>query len=198
MTAKGATPGTDAHLDGERVATARSVFERLQHEEAATREEAASVRRRLEELDERLNELTITRRTLAALFSDGPCLQGPVPEGHVSHAGTESPPAAQQTPEAAHLQAPQPRQASRPEQAQRGGRRGGNSQRIVVLVASADRPLRARDVTVALGMADPTRTQMETVRRTLHKLASRGLLRSLGTGEFTGPAETATERPSTR
>ncbi|MGP9020336.1 hypothetical protein ACT1U9_18285 [Streptomyces sp. BR1] len=60
------------------------------------------------------------------------------------------------------------------------------SSRIVTLVSSADRPLRAKDVTIALGRANPKRTQVESIRSALKKLADEGHLCKVGPGLYSG------------
>ncbi|WP_329615705.1 hypothetical protein OG244_23670 [Streptomyces brevispora] len=61
----------------------------------------------------------------------------------------------------------------------------------MTLLATADRPLRAREVTIALGRKNPSRTQVQGVRRACNRLAENGHLLVLKSGEFTGPTGAA-------
>ncbi|WP_158810489.1 hypothetical protein [Streptomyces leeuwenhoekii] len=63
----------------------------------------------------------------------------------------------------------------------------------MTLVSSADRPLRPKEVAIALGRTNPKRTQIEGIRATLKRLADGGHLRKVGPGLFTGPSGDAEE-----
>ncbi|MGW5498633.1 hypothetical protein [Streptomyces olivaceoviridis] len=62
------------------------------------------------------------------------------------------------------------------------------SVRIVTLVSSADRPLRPKEVAIALGRTNPKRTQVEGIRAALKRLVDGGHLRKVGPGLFAGPS----------
>lgn len=154
------------------------LLQRLEQEQRVTQEKLDGIRERLVALEERAAALAITRRTLTDLLGAEPDPGGPSTDAS-SDDGQESSgadkPADPQQEERVAPPSPQ------------GMPKGPLSRRIVTLVASADRPLRAREVTIALGRKDPTRSQVEGIRRACRNLAGSGFLRALESGEFTGP-----------
>lgn len=154
------------------------LLQRLEWEQRVTQEKVDAIRERLVALEERAAALAITRRTLTDLLGADPD-PGEPSTGAASDDGQGS--SAADTPAG-----PQQQERVAPP-SPRGKPKGPLSRRIVTLVASADRPMRAREVTIALGRKDPTRSQVEGIRRACRKLAGSGFLRALESGEFTGP-----------
>lgn len=154
------------------------LLQRLEWEQRVTQEKLDAIRKRLIALEERAAALAITRRTLTDLLGAEPD-PGMTPTGAASDNG--------QGPSAADMpMGPQQEERVTPPSPQ-GKPKGPLSRRIVTLVASADRPMRAREVTIALGRKDPTRSQVEGIRRACRKLARSGFLKAIESGEFTGP-----------
>ncbi|MFT2018774.1 hypothetical protein ACMA1D_23465 [Streptomyces sp. 796.1] len=133
--------------------TPRVIVERLRHEEMAVQEEMTGIRQRLEALEQRLAELAITRRTISDLLegdSDGQ----PLGTDEDGSAKAQQPSKGESSENAPNTEEDQ---AEHPERKPRGA----VSQRMVMLVGSSDRPLRAREVAIALGKTEPTRGQVE-------------------------------------
>ncbi|MGW7572489.1 hypothetical protein [Streptomyces sp. NPDC054765] len=154
-----------------------TVIQRLEREEETARAEMTALQGRLVALEERLAALSVTRRTLTELLEAAP-VTGETPSAE-AHGSEQEPSSAKKRPEPGKA-----KQASPRREAQRVPR-GAVSQKIVTLVVSADRPLRAREVTIALGRKAPSRSQVEAIRRACRKLTEAGYLRMLSTGEFT-------------
>ncbi|MFD7107046.1 hypothetical protein [Streptomyces celluloflavus] len=157
--------------------TPDTVIQRLEREEETARAEMTALQERLVALEERLAALSVTRRMLTELFDAPP---GADETSSAEAPGSEKEP----SPSKKHSESGKAKQAG-PHKTQ-GTPRGAVSQKIVTLIVSADRPLRAREVTIALGRSAPSRSQVEAIRRTCRKLAAAGHLQVLGTGEFTG------------
>ncbi|WP_201760470.1 MULTISPECIES: hypothetical protein [unclassified Nonomuraea] len=130
-------------------------------------------------VEERLQRLAITRETLTEFTGD-----------HLSHADMaegdgvvveEEPPApARLDPEAEHAQLPPLR---------------GFRQQVVALLATADEPMRAREIVQAIGKPD-TRSQVEGMRSRLQRLVTDGWLCWEADGLYAIAAgSTATHRP---
>ncbi|WP_274915245.1 hypothetical protein [Streptomyces sp. WZ-12] len=149
----------------------------MESEEDAARAELTGLQERLIALEERLTALSITRRTLTELL--------PAPPVDETSSAEEPPGSERGRPSTEQPSYPNRAQQTTSRKAQ-GGLKGPEDQKIVTLIASADRPLRAREVTIALGQ-EPSRSQVEVIRRACLKLARAGRLRVLSTGELTGP-----------
>ncbi|MFB6692988.1 hypothetical protein ACFCX3_20920 [Streptomyces virginiae] len=154
------------------------LLQRLEWEKRVTQENLEAIRERLVALEERAAALAITRRTLTDLLGAEPapgklpiCASSDDGQGP-SVAGTSASPHQEETVTPPGL---------------RGKPKGSVSRRIATLVASADRPMRAREVTIALGRKNPSRSQVEGIRRACRRLAVSGFLKALESGEFTGP-----------
>jgi hypothetical protein len=180
-----------------------SLFQRLDAEEGTVREALDRLRDEVARLEERLAHLAITRRTVQALLED--------PTG--SSSSGEQPPTAEQPPAletddepaedgggftySPSLDTTAPGSGRVPPQRRRRShdRRelGPVSVRIVTLVSSADRPLRPKEVAIALGRTNPKRTQIEGIRAALKRLTDEGHLRKVGPGLFTGPSDETEE-----
>ncbi|AWZ07124.1 MULTISPECIES: hypothetical protein [unclassified Streptomyces] len=149
------------------------LLQRLEWEQRVAREKLDAIRERLVALEERAAALAITRRMLTDLLG--------------AESGAGEPPT-EFTSEGAQEPSTGPQREERVAPPMPPGKpKGPVSRRIVTLVASADRPMRAREVTIALGRKDPTRSQVEATRRACRKLAGSGFLKALASGEFTGP-----------
>jgi hypothetical protein len=180
-----------------------SLFQRLDAEEGAVREALDRLRSEVARLEEHLAHLAITRRTVQALLEN--------PTG--SSRSEEQPPATEQPPApktddataedgegftsfpSSDATAPRADRVP-PQRCRRSHDRrelGPVSVRIVTLVSSADRPLRPKEVAIALGRTNPKRTQVEGIRAALKRLADGGHLRKVGPGLFTGPSDETEE-----
>jgi hypothetical protein len=146
-----------------------SLLTKLERAEEAARQQCAELSRQMEELQERmamarrrLERLSIAREELTALeAADEPADAEPGeaaaahPHGGAGHVAPET---------AGHAEVPQERPALR-----------GLRKDAVVLLASSDEPLRARDVVRALGQQD-VRGQVEGMRARLKRLVVDGWL----------------------
>ncbi|MEV1178520.1 hypothetical protein [Nonomuraea sp. NPDC049784] len=136
-----------------------SLLERVAQAETAALRQAEDLRAQLAAVEERLQRLAITRETLTEFTGD-----------HLSHADMaegdgvvveEEPPApARLDPEVKHAQLPPLR---------------GFRQQVVALLATADEPMRAREIVQAIGKPD-TRSQVEGMRSRLQRLVTDGWL----------------------
>lgn len=154
-----------------------ALLARLEGAEEAARQQCAELSRQLEELQERLTaaqrrmeRLSIAREELAALAADDEP-DDAKPGDSVGSGGRHNDVAAHS---AGPGEAPGP---TRP--ALRGLRK-----ETVVLLASSDKPLRARDVVRALGQQD-VRGRVEGMRARLKRLVSDGWLVEREQGLFT-------------
>ncbi|MCP3820390.1 hypothetical protein NLX86_20505 [Streptomyces sp. A3M-1-3] len=145
-------------------------------------EQILQARIRADVLEGRLEALAITRRTVAELLDAESATDGSGDSDQESLLAGESPELPARTPAKKAGPRVGPRQA-RP--------LGPVSRKIVILLVSADRPLRAREVTIALGRKNPSRTQVQGIRRACNKLVASGHLLVLNTGEYAGPAGAA-------
>ncbi|MCX5297943.1 hypothetical protein OG898_15855 [Streptomyces sp. NBC_00193] len=154
------------------------LLQRLEREQCVTQERVDAIRERLVALEERAAALAITRRTITDLFGAESAAGEPP--------GDDTSDTARPASGVDESVSPQQEERVTPS-SMRGVPKGPLSRRIVTLVASADRPMRAREVTIALGRKDPSRSQVEGVRRACRKLADSGFLKALESGAFTGP-----------
>ncbi|MET7328458.1 hypothetical protein [Nonomuraea sp. NPDC005650] len=154
-----------------------SLLTKLERAEESARQQCAELSRQMEELQERLamaqrrlERLAIAREELTALESaDEPAEVGRGEAANDDHHG-----ASHGDPETAgHEEVPQERPALR-----------GLRKDAVVLLASSDQPLRARDVVRALGQQD-VRGQVEGMRARLKRLVDDGWLAEREQGLFT-------------
>lgn len=179
-----------------------SLFQRLDAEEGAVREALDNLRSEVACLEERLAHLAITRRTVQALLADPtdtsrseehPATeQLPVTEadGGLAEDGEGSASSLSQEPATPRSDRVPPQRRQRPHDRRE---LGPVSLRIVTLVSSADRPLRPKEVAIALGRTNPKRTQVEGIRAALKRLTDEGHLRKVGPGLFTGPSDETKE-----
>ncbi|WP_344953944.1 hypothetical protein [Sphaerisporangium flaviroseum] len=155
-----------------------SLLAKLERAEGSARQQCAELSGQMAELQERLavaerrlERLSIAREELTALeAADEPADAAEAGEA----AGTHPHGAGDTTPETAgHAEVPQERPALR-----------GLRKDAVVLLASSDKPLRARDVVRALGQQD-VRGQVEGMRARLKRLVDDGWLAEREQGLFT-------------
>ncbi|MGV9304341.1 hypothetical protein ACWDLG_13300 [Nonomuraea sp. NPDC003727] len=139
-----------------------SLLERLAQVEAAATEKAAELREQLAAAEEQLRRLSITRETLRALSAQSEQVAGS------GESGAEEPVEAGKRHEPDGPAGPSGGTAALPEL--RGVRR-----QTVALLATAQRPMRVRDVVVALGQPDD-RGKVESMRSRLLRLAADGWL----------------------
>lgn len=179
-----------------------SLFQRLDAEESVVRETLDRLRSEVARLEERLTHLAITRRTVQALLENptGPSC----PEEHPATERSPGTEADEGPAEGGEDSASSPSSETAtprgdrvpPQRRQRPHDRhelGPVSHRIVTLVSSADRPLRPKEVAIALGRTNPKRTQVEGMRAALKRLVDGGHLRKVGPGLFTGPSDETKE-----
>ncbi|MER5427410.1 hypothetical protein [Streptosporangium roseum] len=126
-----------------------SLLERLAWAERSALQQVDELRTRLAEAEEQVQRLSITRQTLTLL---------------ADHDGedVEKPP---------RLDPRDPEGATSPLPVLRGWR-----EQAVALLATAERPMRAREIVQALGKPD-TRSQVEGMRSRLQRLVTDGWLR---------------------
>ncbi|MGV9387328.1 hypothetical protein ACWDRB_66980 [Nonomuraea sp. NPDC003707] len=182
------------------------LVERLDDEEAQARQEVAAWREMIAEAEERLEQLTAVRRTLARLqakdelssrnpgedlrpenASDG-CDPVEVLDHHArgSHEPVTGAADRQDPAESPHLQ-PVPSAgfsaaALGTTPAEWPSLTGVNRQ-VVIMLASAGRPMRAREVALALGEPD-VHKRVEVVRTRLKRLIGKGWLAEHQRGQF--------------
>lgn len=130
-----------------------SLLERLARAERSALQQVDELRTRLAEAEEQVRRLAITRQTLT-LFAD--------------HDGEDEDKDAGEQP---GLDPHDPEDATSPLPALRGWR-----EQAVALLATAERPMRAREIVQALGRPD-TRSQVEGMRSRLQRLVTDGWLR---------------------
>lgn len=137
----------------------RSLWERVAQAETAALRQAEDLRAQLAAVEERLQRLAITRETLTE-FSDA----HPDDTGMTEDDGAV---VQEELSDVAHL-APE---AELPQLPPLHGFR----QQVVALLATADEPMRAREIVQAIGKPD-TRSQVEGMRSRLQRLVSDGWL----------------------
>ncbi|MEV4400504.1 hypothetical protein [Nonomuraea sp. NPDC049607] len=179
------------------------LVERLDDEEAQARQEVVAWREKIAEAEERLEQLAAVRRTLARLqakdevsgrnpvedlraknaASDGrdpvEVLDQNAPGSHepvTGEAGRQSPA------ESRHLQ-PVPSMGAPDTLAAAWPSLTGVNRQVVIMLASAGRPMRAREVAMALGEPD-IHKRVEVVRTRLKRLIDKGWLAEHQRGQF--------------
>jgi hypothetical protein len=162
-----------------------TLFERLDEEEAVVRGELDALRVRMAAAEERLARLTITRETARALLADAPA-EDPAPSGQ-QDAGQQPtvalvPPLAFSAPQTQPpvQQVQEPRAARTPSV---GIELEAAIEKMLVLLASAGREMKVRDIAVAIG-ENPTDRRIETTRSRLKSLAKQGKVREGHPGWF--------------
>jgi hypothetical protein len=158
---------------------AQDMNELIDRRETDLRQQIEAMLSAVSTAKEQLANLVITRATLATLLpqdaepADGSA--GPTPQPSTAeHNGHPRPAGGVRRP---HRRRGGEPSASRP-------RVGVVSERILVLLASADRPLQAEDVAVALGYESPTRGQVEGTRSKLLALVDKGRVTRTGRGRY--------------
>ncbi|MFI7610229.1 hypothetical protein ACIBP6_03210 [Nonomuraea terrae] len=132
------------------------LLERLEHKEAAARQRLEELLEQVEAAQQDVERFRITRETMAALAAEDD-EDGVVDSGDDTsddHDGAERP------------------------------RLRGLREQAVVLLASAEEPMRARDVVRAMGKPD-TRSQVEGMRSRLKRLVEDGWLAERAQGLYT-------------
>ncbi|MFE1957399.1 hypothetical protein [Streptomyces sp. NPDC059479] len=161
------------------------LFQRLDAEEHAGRELVSRLRAEIAEAEERLAALAITRRTATQL------LEG-VPQEHATESGPPAKNGSGASPrpsmddasettrlhEESSLGKQQPSMSSSP--------LTGLNQKVVTLVASADRPMSPKDVVTPLVDKSAPRQEIERMRHRLNRLVNKGYLKQVGPGLYTG------------
>ncbi|MEV8418235.1 hypothetical protein AB0P45_32250 [Streptomyces niveus] len=159
------------------------LFQRLDAEEHAARELVSRLHAEIAEAEERLAALAITRRTAAQL------LEG-VPQEHATESGPpangsgasprlsmDDASATTRLHEGSSLGKQQPSMPSSP--------LVGLNQKVVTLVASADRPMSPKDVVTPLVDKSAPRQEIERMRHRLNRLVNKGYLKQVGPGLYT-------------
>ncbi|MGP3931319.1 hypothetical protein [Nonomuraea sp. KM88] len=136
-----------------------SLLERVAQAETAALRQAEDLRAQLAAVEERLQRLAITRETLTE-FTGGHLSDADMAEGDGVVVEEEPPAPARLGPEVEHAQLPPLR---------------GFRQQVVALLATADEPMRAREIVQAIGKPD-TRSQVEGMRSRLQRLVTDGWL----------------------
>ncbi len=145
-----------------------SLLERVALAETAALRQAEDLRAQLVAVEERLQRLAITRETLTEFAGDH-LSDADMPE---DDAGAE-----EESSQAAHLD---PAEEPSPLPPLRGFR-----QQVVALPATADEPMRTREIVQAIGKPD-TRSQVEGMRSRLQRLVTDGWLRRRHADRLTG------------
>lgn len=149
-----------------------TLFERLDEEEAIVRGELDALREKMAAGEERLARLTITRETARALLADA---HGRAPSPSGQQAAGQQPVVALVPPLAPSV--PQPQPPVQPPQAVRTPSVGialeEAVEKMLVLLASAGREMKVRDIAVGIGENVSDR-RIETTRSRLKSLAKQG------------------------
>jgi hypothetical protein len=168
--------------------------EQAQQQVEQLRSKAAQIEKSLASLEEQLKNLEITQQTLTKLMESTERQDEPTaPDREDRRAGRLTSKAAQ-----AEYGDTQIDGRSRPGGGMPPHQRsvplfehkptlGPVSGRIQMLVCSSDQPLTPKGVTQALGRNAERRTNVESVRAALEKLASKGHLAKIGPGLFSAP-----------
>ncbi|WP_143121015.1 hypothetical protein [Streptosporangium canum] len=145
-----------------------SLLERLAADEAATRQRLTDLREQVTALEERLSELLIAQKVVAPLLTQRSAAEGAA-QDQSDQEKPSTPPEADAEPAGpladALLELPEV------------------DRRVVLAMASAGRPLRAREVAQALGEPD-IRGRVETTRARLKRLVTAGWLAETEPGLF--------------
>ncbi|MFG1949318.1 hypothetical protein [Nonomuraea sp. NPDC048826] len=142
-----------------------SLLERLALAETAAAGKAAALREQLASAEEELRRLSITRETLLTLAAQD--------DERGDERGAEAAPG-DPAPSARHHE-DKPSDADEPVEAALLPVLRGVRRQTVALLATAQRPMRVRDVVVALGQSDE-RGKVESMRSRLLRLAADGWL----------------------
>jgi hypothetical protein len=152
------------------------LFERLEQEEAAERERLESLQAQVESLraqvkgaEERLARLTITRETALALQ--------PTNQTRLGDGGGRGDDQAPDPPKT-NGNSPAPTAT-----AEKRRPLSGTNQQVVVLLAEAGRPMRAKEISLAVGDSDQ-HGRVEGMRTRLKRLVSGGWLAEQNPGQF--------------
>lgn len=151
-----------------------SLFERLDGEAASVRQRIEDLRGQLTAAEERLVRLTITRETLATL---------PEEPGFAPAAGVSVGATAASTVLDVPLIGPLPPAVSAPAHSAEPQKLNPVNEQVVVMMVSAGRPMRAKEVAAAMGEPDEHR-RVETVRARLKRLVETGWLAEIDKGVF--------------
>lgn len=144
-----------------------SLLERVAQAETAALRQAENLRAQLAEVEDRLQRLAITRETLTE-FTDDHLSDADIPEDDDASAEEEPPAPARLDLEVEHTRLPPLR---------------GFRQQVVALLATADEPMRTREIVQAIGKPD-TRSQVEGMRSRLQRLVTDGWLRREADGLY--------------
>lgn len=179
--------------------TGDALLQRLETQENDVRSRLDELRGEVTHLEEQLAHLAITRRTVTELLADVQPAPGPTDEDVRPMQAAEQLDDGHRTPEDAEVGTDSARLGVVPPQDRKSSGSGTTkgrtrvlgpvSAKICVLVSSADRPLTAKDVTLALGRNVEKRTRVESVRAALEKLVANGYLIKVGPGLFRGRHE---------
>lgn len=173
------------------------LFQRLDAEEHAARELVTRLRAEIADAEERLAALAITRRTAAQLLEHVPA-EKPTAGGGPSQNSSEAPPRpsvndASEATETHEESSPdmqpgaqQPRRPDKPQPSKPSGRLTELNQKVVTLVASADRPMSPKGVVTPLVDKSAPRREIERMRHRLNRLVTKGHLRQVGPGLYVG------------
>ena len=178
------------------------LVERLDDEEAQARQEVVAWREKIAEAEERLEQLTAVRRTLARLQAkEEVSSRNPVEDLRAKNAASDgcepevldqnargshqlvTGEADRQSPaESRHLQ-PVPSMGAPDTLAAAWPSLTGINRQVVIMLASAGRPMRAKEVAMALGEPD-IHKRVEVVRTRLKRLIDKGWLAEHQRGQF--------------
>jgi hypothetical protein len=153
-----------------------SLFERLDGEAAAVRQRIEDLRGQLTAAEERLVRLTITRETLATLPEE----PGSAP---AADAGVSAVAVTAGTGQSVPSTGPSPPAVSTPAHSAEPQKLNPVNEQVVVMMVSAGRPMRAKEVAAAMGEPDEHR-RVETVRARLKRLVETGWLAEIDKGVF--------------
>ncbi|WP_405204503.1 hypothetical protein OG795_18535 [[Kitasatospora] papulosa] len=180
--------------------SSETLFQRLDTEERDVREKLERLRGEIVGHEERLAHLAITRRTAVQLLGE-PAAEEPTgqedepkthePTGEASESAQAAPADEDFFPPPGPRPTPGKGESTASGSHASQARLGPVSKKILLLVSSSDRPLRARDVAIALGHKDPKRTQVEGARTALQKLVDQGHLTKIEQGLFAGATSSA-------
>lgn len=173
------------------------LFQRLDAEEHAARELVTRLRAEIADAEERLAALAITRRTAAQLLEHSPPDKSTASGGpSQTSSGTPPRPSVNDASEVTKTHeesgpdtAPgtqQPHRPDKPQPSKPSGRLTELNQKVVTLVASADRPMSPKGVVTPLVDKSAPRQEIERMRHRLNRLVTKGYLRQVGPGQYVG------------
>ncbi|MEU4835687.1 hypothetical protein [Streptosporangium sp. NPDC023615] len=155
-----------------------SLLERVTQAEATARQQADELRAQLAAIEEQLRRLAITRETLTEFADDEPSETDTAADDDVvieEPSGSAHSDLADEPPRLPPL---------------RGFRR-----QVVAFLATAEKPMRAREIAQAIGKPD-TRSQVEGMRSRLQRLVSDGWLQREADGLYALAPNTNGHAPS--